>query len=512
MTHASSRFTTRGISLLCGFLFLLLSLSAQACEKITVSTAFEATLKDFRVDSVDLPCNEALYYLMHNRAQSQEDLNAIATLIRAGNIPSRAKNGDSQWWEASASFLNHSTPLFRSDPAPPMQQESYALYADLVLPKLEHEPIKDSDYDWIVMLTRTAVLLPDPAALKTLNLIGQRLGTERQTRWEKFVGDDGLRTAQDFKASPIVIDWILKRSDPTNTAEALMLAIDHDNPSGVRKLLDSGASPIAKYAIRHALTYKSSEASQILLAAVPPYLKLHHETLAPADADDLLLYIAQICRRNQPEASDIDFVVALGADPTRAFQNPNIGIERSLPARAIECPDYIPPLVKHGLNLDLAYPPLGQPPLIASMRLKSDLKWDKPRALEVMLRAHNNVNMRDPSSDIGLRPLTYAILLGDPEMVTTLLNFGADPQALDRTKVPAWYAVFDEDRLDLLTLILKARPRLSLQKLPGLAVSPLGMAKCGNATKIAAFLEQRGAKETGTALCEAARKNLPTQQ
>lgn len=286
-----------------------------------------------------------------------------------------------------------------------------------------------------------------------------------------------------------------------------MLAIDHDNPSGVRKLLDSGASPIAQYAIRHALTDKGSEASKALLAAIPPYLKLHTEKLPAADADDLLLYLAQICRGNQPDASDIDLVVALGANPTRAFQNPNIGLVRSLPVRAVECPDYIPPLVKHGLNLDLPYPPLGQPPLIASMTLTGELSGDQSKALKVMLSAHNNLNIQDPSSDRGIRPLSYAIMAGDPRMVSTLLDFGADPQALDRAGIPAWYVVFDEDRLDLLMLIRKMRPTLSLQKLPAVAVSPLGMAKCQNATRIAAFLQQHGAKETGRTLCEAARKH-----
>lgn len=506
ITQSSSRFATRRLSFLSGTLFFLLSLSAQACEKIVVTPSLAATLKDYGVERVDVPCDQALYALMHSRAHSEDDLSELAKLVKAGNVPRRWKDDEDRWWEASSAFLYYNAPTSGSDRAPPMQGESYALYVDLLLPKLENEPLRDSDFDWIVKLTHAAVSLPDAAALKTLNLIEQRLDTAQRRRWHAVVGEYVLRTALDLNASPVVLHWVLKRSTPQNTADALMLAVDHHNTSGVKNLLDAGVNPIAKFAIRHALTYKKWEASQVLLAAIPPHLRQHHETLEAADADDLLRYLALTCHRHRPEASDIDLAVALGANPTRAFQYPQISVEMSLPARAIACPEYIPPLVKHGLDLDLPYPPIGQPPLIASMRLTGELPGDQSKALEVMLRAHNNVNMRDPSSDRGMRPLSYAILVGDPRMITTLLNFGADPQALDRAGIPAWYDVFNEDRLDLLMLILKMRPKLSLQKLPAAVVSPLGRAKCLNATKIAAFLQQHGAKETRTELRELACK------
>jgi len=137
----------------------------------------------------------------------------VRALLNAGAVPRRA-DGQANWWGASAGLLKHSRPA--KDLAPPLdhQGESDALFSQALLPKLIGESAVDAEEltpQTARRLARDAMTLPDPVAVRTLDLIESLQEGEEKDAFEDYLANDLLGRIWLDKLSEPVFAWLVQR-------------------------------------------------------------------------------------------------------------------------------------------------------------------------------------------------------------------------------------------------------------------------------------------------------------
>lgn len=437
-------------------------------------------------------------------------LRHIRVLLAAGSVP-RTASGESAWWEAARRFLAGSeSPIAPNQAVPAMQQDYYALFAGEILPRLAASRLDPADLGKPWLLARHAVNLPDQAALRTLDVIKARQGPGELVKFHQYLADEVLGKVRVGALPMPVFDWLTHEAGMAvlDASSVLDQVIVRDDAAGVRRLLDAGASPLNRWAAPHVLS--QSAAAKAYKLALIDYVRGGKGKL-PADvADDLLRRALDDC--NGQDA--IPLASRLGADPTRFFQHPAMP-KNVLAVRLLSCPSVLGPLLKAGLRPDQRYPLSAQrngqtdTPLGGYLRMRDPaggLSAQSADVVRMLLTSHNNANEL-AGHGLGNPLLKYAIDTGNAEIVTTMLDFGADPQAKDAEGFSAWMRVLDGDKDDILRQLMQARPDLDLNASPDERITPLAYAECMGAPRVASLLRQRGAREQGTALCRQAGKS-----
>lgn len=436
-------------------------------------------------------------------------LRHIRVLLAAGSVP-RTASGESAWWEASRRFLAGSEPPISPNQAiPAMRQDYYALFAEEILPRLAASRPDPADHGNTWLLARHAVNLPDDAALRTLDVIKSMQVPDELVTFHKYLADEVLGKVRVGALPMPVFDWLTREAGMAalDASSVLDHVIVRDDAVGVRRLLDAGASPLNRWAAPHVLS--QSAAATAYKSALIEYVHGGKGKLQADVADDLLRRALDDCTGNDA----ISLAFLLGADPTRFFLHPTIP-KNVLAVRLLYCPSVLGPLLKAGMRLDQRYPLSiardGQTdtPLGGYLRMRDpngSLSAQSADVVRMLLSSHNNAK-EVAGNGFGNPLLKYAIETGSMEIVKTMLDFGADPQAKDAEGFPAWLRVLDGDKDEILLEIMQARPGLDLNASPDERISPLAYAECLGAPRVASILRQRGALEKGTALCRQAGK------
>lgn len=434
-------------------------------------------------------------------------LRHIRVLLAAGSVP-RTANGASAWWEASRRFLAGSEPPISPNQAiPAMRQDYYALFAEEILPRLAASRPDPAGHGNTWFLAQHAVYLPGDAALRTLDVIRATQVPGEMVKFHKYLVDEVLGKIRIGALSMPVFDWLTREVGMValDASSVLDHAIVRDDVAGVRRLLDAGANPLNRWAAPHVLS--QSAAATAYKSALIEYVHVGKGKLQADVADDLLRRALDDC--NGKDAISLAFL--LGADPTRFFLHPTIP-KNVLAVRLLYSPRVLGPLLKAGMRLDQRYPlsierdAKTDTPLGGYMRMPDQtggLSAQSADVVRMLLSSHNNAN---DVAGFGNPLLKYAIDTGSMDIVKTMLDFGADPQAKDTAGFPAWLRVLDGDKDDILLQIMEARSELDLNASPDARITPLAYAECLGAPRVASILRQRGALEKGTALCQQAGK------
>ncbi|APA68786.1 ankyrin repeat domain-containing protein [Janthinobacterium sp. 1_2014MBL_MicDiv] len=436
-------------------------------------------------------------------------LRHIRVLLAAGSVP-RTANGESAWWEASRRFLAGSEPpIFPNQTIPAMRQDYYAFFAEEILPRLAASRPDPADHGNTWLLARHTVNLPDDVALRTLDVIKAMQVPGELVKFHKYLVDEVLGKVRVGALAKPVFDWLTREAGMAalDASSVLDHVIVHDDVAGVRRLLAAGASPLNRWAAPNVLS--QSAAATAYKSALIEYIHGGKGKLQPDVANDLLRRALDDCNGNDA----ISLAFLLGADPTRFFLHPTIP-KNVLAVRLLYCPSVLGPLLKAGMRLDQRYPLSiardgeTDTPLGGYLRMRDPagrLSAQSADVVRMLLSSHNNAN-EVANNGSGNPLLKYAIDTGSMDIVKTMLDFGAAPQAKDTEGFPAWLRVLDGDKDDILLQIMQARPDLDLNASPDERITPLAYAECLGAPRVASILRQRGALEKGTALCRQAGK------
>lgn len=462
-------------------------------------------------------CGQYVHDLIQHSASSsrpsvvpkEATLKDIAVLVQAGQVPRNAK-GEAAWTAVSHSLLAHH--VGTGGEKIPLQKEVFALFVDVLLPHIDGAPVSERDLSEQLALLKEVALMPPPfglVALKALN---------RNGLLERVVGSPSERAAiQVLRFNTVRIpgetfDYLLASAGPdaANDVDVMTALIDRNGIDGMRRMLHAGANPAQRGWLARA-RMDPAAASGVYPLMLDAALLAAKAGPVPSRllGDQLTVVVGKLlaqCPVEPGRWKEMEGLLEHGARLQGVFDNGEFA-QTNLGVFALKCPEGFKALLERGLPLDALYPyptyagKRQDAPLL--MYLTATMEDFPPQAevLAEMLRRHNNANERPTCA--GCSPysaLEMAILLGDIDLVKVLLDFGADPNDVNRDGRPASIRAVIQNRADMLE-VMHAKRKLDLHTLDKTHVSLLAWAHCAGAKNAVAWLEREGAVNTGQALC-----------
>lgn len=426
----------------------------------------------------------------------------VVLLLGAGEEP-RDHQGNITWWSAARDWLRRNTQQSDTAPLVPSRAAYFAAFNDGILPRLPKARVEDR-YT-VADVVRYVLAMPEAQAVHALGQL-QTLGALDLQVADGNVAGNALPWALAPEVSEAVFEVVLKAASVSqkSTRDLFDTAIDMYGAVGVARLLKHGFDPRRAGVLVRARSQPKLYAT--LLEAAFQRAEKDGGKLPPDVIDPVVR--AELQEGKTINWSAIEPLLRHGGDLSRSFVTDVRGDKESLAFFARSSPDKFLDLIAHGLRVDLPYPPAGDSLLMRYLCLYIHWLPGGPRAdvVEAMLKLHNNAASGKPCTGCVYSPLRVALGNEGPnsvDVVKVLLRYGADPNALDGRGFPAFsYAVMD-DRIDLLDAMGQGPQALNLKLTESKGFSLLALARCHDAGKAEAWLNQHGAEQPdlGYAVC-----------
>ncbi|MFZ6780862.1 ankyrin repeat domain-containing protein [Undibacterium sp. Ji83W] len=430
-------------------------------------------------------------------------------LLRAGQIP-RDENGDAQWLNAGIALLrgNHDWNMVVA-----LQKEFYDLFDQAVFPRLTvPAPYENSHTNTeLLKLTR---FMPAAQALRVLKKFNKKgfLSNSRErpeTRGYALspVAMELLQQYPDLGTVPATtLDFLFPQAgaDAINDRELMRNAVATKNADAVLQLLKRGADPLRREVLSRA--WDTPAYPSLLAAALAQHASTKAKTLLPQIEAEAVLsrILATRDYEKKIDWEEVDFLVGTGADINHMFgQNrpENIGVYAHMR------PESTMQLIAHGLQLDKNHAYDDGKNKTSGELLPLYLRFEgyephREDLIRAMLTKYNNVNIASGCTTCGLNyPLDYALKSGRADLVKTFLEFGADPNNVNKDGSLSFWQAIIKNQPDMLEMMATSKFKLNLNAVDKNGISVLAWANCLKADAVAAWLSKNGALEIGREIC-----------
>ncbi|MFZ6708728.1 hypothetical protein [Undibacterium sp. TC9W] len=436
-------------------------------------------------------------------------LENLRELLRAGQIP-RDENGDAQWLNAGIALLrgNHDWNMVVA-----LQKEFYDLFDQAVFPRLTVPAPYENGYANTELLKLTR-FMPAAQALRVLKKFNKKgfLSSSRERPETKRyalspVAMELLQQYPDLGTVPATtLDFLFSQagSDAVNDRELMRNAVATKNADAVLQLLKHGADPLHSEVLSRA--WDTPAYPSLLAAALAQHASTKAKNLLPQIEAEAVLsrILATRDYEKKIDWQEVDFLVSAGADINHMFgQNipENIGVYAHMR------PESTMQLIAHGLQLDKNHAYDDGKNKTSGELLPLYLRFEgyEPHhedLIRAMLTKYNNVNIASVCTTCGLNyPLDYALKSGRADLVKTFLEFGANPNNVNRDGSLSFWQAIIKNQPDMLDMMATSEFRLNLNAVDKNGISILAWANCIKADAAAAWLREHGALEIGREIC-----------
>lgn len=430
-------------------------------------------------------------------------------LLQAGQIP-RDGNGEAQWLNAGIALLrgNHDWNTVVA-----LQKEFYDLFDQAVFPHLTVPAPYENSYTNTELLKLTR-FMPAEQALRVLKKFNEKGflaksqgNPENRPYAMSPVAMELLHFHPDLGAVPEpVLDFLFSQAgaDAANDRELMRNAVSTKNADAIQQLLKRGANPLGREVLSRA--WNTPAYPSLLAAALTQHATAKTNTLLPQIEAEAVLSRILATRDYEKKIAwlEVDFLVSAGADINHLFEQnkpENIGVYAHMrPATTMQ-------LIEHGLRLDKNHVYDDGKNKISGELLPLYLRFEgyephREDLIRAMLTKYNNVNIASRCPNCSLvYPLDYVIRSGRADLVKTFIEFGANPNNVNKDgSLSFWHAVA-KNQTDMLELMAGSTFKLNLNALDNKGISILAWANCIKADVAAAWLSKNGAQEIGREIC-----------
>lgn len=430
-------------------------------------------------------------------------------LLKAGQIP-RNENGEAQWLDAGIALLrgNHDWNMVVA-----LQKEFYDLFDQAVFPHLTVPARYENSYTNTELLKLTRFMPAEQAlrVLKKFNEKGFLANSRERSETRRYdmspVAMELLRYHPDLGTVPEpVLDFLFSQAgaDAVNDRELMRNAVAKKSADAVHQLLKRGANPLGREVLSRA--WDTPAYPSLLSAALAQHAAAKANTLLPQIEAEAVLsrILATRDYEKKIDWQEVDFLVSAGADINDMFaQNrpENIGVYAHMR------PEITMQLIEHGLRLDKNHEYIDDKNKISGELLPLYLRFEgyephREDLIRAMLTKYNNVNIASRCPNCSLvYPLDYVIRSGRADLVKTFIEFGANPNNVNKDgSLSFWHAIV-KNQTDMLELMAASTFKLNLNAVDNKGISILAWANCLKADAAVAWLSKNGAQEIGREIC-----------